>query len=130
MIEINNLTKEDVQSSFLKEVARFVFKKEKTKDPRLSVVLVDPKKAKDLNKTYRRKSYVPNVLSFAEPELGLGEIVLCPQAISQDAVKYGIIFKQELCRVFIHGILHLLGYSHKEMKKKEELYFSEFSHES
>src|SRR3989344_1966618 len=129
MVEIRNTTKTRVPGAFLKALARKVLAKENPPKARgafyradVSVVFLGEKEALALNTLYRGKTYVPNVLSFPMEELGLGEIVLCPKVISQDAKKYGITFKQELALVFVHGLLHLLGYSHKEIEKKSKQY--------
>lgn len=121
-IEIRNTTKARIPSAFLKILARKVLRGEKAKQRDVSVVFLAPKEAQALNKMYRGKTYVPNVLSFSVQELGLGEIVLCPKVISQDAKKYGITFKQELGLVFVHGLLHLLGYTHKQIEQKTKQY--------
>ncbi len=119
MIEIRNLTKAKIDTKLLRKVAKELFRKAGAKRPSplteglgLSVVLVGPKRAQELNKKYRKKTYAPNVLSF-----DYGEIVLCPEKIRQDAKKYGILFKQELVRVFTHGLFHILGYNHKQIEK-------------
>ncbi|MBI2642007.1 MAG: rRNA maturation RNase YbeY [Candidatus Wildermuthbacteria bacterium] len=129
MVEIRNATKIRVPGAFLKVLAREVFAKENLPEARgafrradVSVVFLGEKEAQALNKLYRGKTYVPNVLSFEMEELGLGEIVLCPTVISQDAKKYGITFKQELARVFVHGLLHLLGFTHKQIEQKTKHY--------
>ena len=122
MVEIRNTTKIRVPGAFLKVLARKVFAKEKAKKRDVSVVFLGEKEAQTLNKLYRGKTYIPNVLSFEMEELGLGEIVLCPKVISQDAKKYGITFKQELTLVFVHGLLHLLGNTHKQIEQKIKHY--------
>ena len=88
----------------------------------MSVAIVESKKSQELNKIYRGKDKPANVLSFLEKEFGLGEIVLCPQEIEKDAKKYDILFQQALALMLIHGMLHLLGYSHSSMVKKEKHY--------
>ena len=96
----------------------------------LSVALLKESKMQELNRMYRGKDEPTNVLSFKEEEFGLGELVLCPAVIRKNAAKYGITFKAELCRIFIHGLLHLLGYDHakdadfKRMSQKEKQYLS------
>ena len=130
MVEIRNMTKARVPAALVKKIAEKVLAKEKTKKKEVSVVFVSPKTAKMLNTLYRGKTYAPNVLSFPVEELGLGEVVLCPAVIRKDAEKYGITFKAELTRIFIHGLLHLVGYGHakdadfKKMVRKEEQYLS------
>ncbi len=85
----------------------------------------------ELNKKYLGKDYVTDVLSFeANAEgfdnldqlesLPLGDIVICvPKAVSQ-AEEYGHSLKRELAFLFVHGLLHLLGYDHEtEIDSKE-----------
>ena len=122
MIEVNNTTKREVDEQFLKKIVQKVLKEEKSGESDLSVAIVGPKKSQELNKIYRGKNKVANVLSFPEKEFGLGEIVLCPREIEKDAKKYGILFQQALASMLIHGMLHLLGYSHSAMAKKEKHY--------
>ena len=122
MIEINNTTKREIDERSLKKIAQQVIKAEKSGESDLSVAVVGVKKSQELNKIYRGKDRAANVLSFPEKEFGLGEIVLCPQEIEKDAKKYGILFQQVLALMLIHGILHLLGYSHSAMAKKEKHY--------
>ena len=130
MIEINNLTTlSGVDKKFLKGVAKTILKGENTKEAGLSVVLVSSGRIKKLNKKYRGKNKITDVLAFGE---GLNEIVICPSEVKKNAKKYNIAFKKELARVLIHGILHLSGYEHevsekkaREMERKQEFYLSQ-----
>jgi len=122
MIEVNNTTKREIDERFLKKIAQKVLKEEKSGKSDLSVAIVGAKRSQELNKRYRGKDKVANVLSFSEKEFGLGEVVLCPQEIEKDAKKYGILFQQALALMLIHGMLHLLEYSHSSMAKKEKHY--------
>ena len=138
MIEVNNITRAEIDEEFLVQVAKNVLTGENRKKSDLSIALVGPKRMRELNKRYRKKDKVVNVLSFpfdsaqGKPlaELGLGEIVLCVQEVKKDAKKYGMIFEKALAWMLVHGILHLLGYDHakerdaKHMEQKEHLYLS------
>ncbi|MBI2098144.1 MAG: rRNA maturation RNase YbeY [Candidatus Wildermuthbacteria bacterium] len=138
MIEVNNLTRRFIDKAFLRKVALGVLKKEGKEAAEVSVALVGSKRAAALNKKYRKKDTVANVLSFpagneripSEGKEYLGEIVLCPQQVQKEAGKYGMIFKEALAWMFIHGLLHLLGYDHeqaqeaKQMEQKEHWYLS------
>ena len=138
MIEVNNVTRAEIDEEFLVQVAKKVLTGENRKKSDLSIALVGPKRMRELNKRYRKKDKVVNVLSFpfdsaqGKPiaELGLGEIVLCVQEVKKDAKKYGMIFEKALAWMLVHGILHLLGYDHakerdaKHMEQKEHLYLS------
>jgi len=137
MIEVNNTTRSTIDEVLLKKTAEMVLGGEKVKNSELSVAIVGPKKMQELNKKYRRKDKAANVLSFPngkesipnEVEGYLGEVVLCPQEVRKDAKKYGILFKEALAWMLIHGILHLLDYNHEDsvkkaqqMEEKEEFY--------
>ena len=129
MIEINNLTAGSVDKKFLKSVAKKVLKGENKSRSDLSVALVGPAQIRRLNKKYRQKDKITDVLSFAGEGSFLGEIVICPQQVRKNSQKYKVSFKKELTQVLIHGILHLLGYDHersrkeaKKMEKRQQYY--------
>ena len=119
MIEINNLTTSKVDEEFLKRVAKKVLKDENRKEINLSIAFIGEARMRKLNKKYRGKNKVTDVLSFGQ---GLNEIVVCLREIKKNAKTYNSTFKKELARVLIHAILHLSGYDHKKMQDKEEYY--------
>lgn len=142
MVEINNLTEVKIKEDFVKEILDKVLEQEK-KQGNISVAFIGPKRMQKLNKKYRKKNRVTDVLSFSESQVlfenffirglkktkNLGEIVICLREIKKNAQRLNIIFDQELTRVLIHGTLHILGYDHEKneketmkMKKKEEEY--------
>ena len=130
MIGINNLTVFRIEEKFLKKVARKVLTIENRKLNELSIALVEPKRIKELNKKYRKKNKITDILSFKYNN-NSGEIVICPEVVKKNSKKFCLTFKKELTRALIHGILHLLGYDHekskresKKMEKKENYYFS------
>lgn len=127
MIEINNLTTNLVDERFLEEVAKKVLEGENQKESDLSIAFVGQGRMRELNKKYKKKNRVTDVLAF--PGNGLGEIVICLREVKKNARRFSSSFETELVRVLIHGILHLLGYDHeknetnaKKMKEKEEYY--------
>jgi len=130
MIEIKNLSGKLQYADSLRKIGKVILRKERKQNLDLSLVFLKELKMQELNRVYRGKNKPTNVLSFQEEELGLGELVLCLAVIRKDAKKYGITFKAELIRIFIHGLLHLVGYDHakdtdfKEMSRKENYYLS------
>jgi len=135
MIEINNLTGFSVDKKFFTGVAKIVLKGENRGREKISLAFVDKEEIKKLNKKFRKKNKATDVLSFELKESGyLGEIVICPEVVKESAKKHKSAVKQEMAKVFIHGILHLLGYEHKKtnkeaeiMEKKQEKYLSKIS---
>jgi len=100
----------------------------------LSVLLVNSRRMKTLNTRYRGIPKDTDVLSFPLQDQGphygpviLGDIVISvPKALKQ-AQEFKVPFYDELLRLLVHGLLHLLGYDHevnsyqkRKMEKKEQ----------
>lgn len=96
----------------------------------LSLSFVDNKIIKEINNRYRGKNKVTDVLSFASPkdfigwdaagEIDLGEIIICyPRAVEQ-AKTYRESIQEEINRLVVHGILHLLGFDHEISAKADQ----------
>ena len=119
MIEINNLTTNQVDEDFLKKITKIVLENEKKSESDLSIALVGQGRMRELNKKYRGKNRVTDVLSFSGN--GLGEIVICLREVKKNAKRFNSTFKKELATCLIHGILHLLGYDHEISEEKARL---------
>ena len=118
MIEINNLTTvQRIDEEFLKKIAQKVLEGENKKASELSIALVGQGRIRELNKRYRGKNRITDVLAFPNKEIGLGEVVICLREVKKNAKRFSSIFEKELARVLIHGILHLLGYDHEKSEK-------------
>ncbi len=115
MIEVNNLTKVKIDNKFLKKIAEKILKKERKKLA-ISIALVGPAEIKKLNKKYRQRNKITDVLSFRYPKSG--ELIICPRQVKKNAEKFKTTFKKELAQILIHGILHLLGEEHEVSEKK------------
>jgi len=92
----------------------------------VSIIFVTPIFIRELNTQYRNINDVTDVLSFNidATEL-LGEIYVCPEYIK--STRPEIDFKEEVLRLIIHGILHLIGYDHEvelteETKNTEKMF--------
>ena len=122
MIEVNNLTTNKVDKEFLKGLAKKVLEDENKKIMDLSIALVGQGRIRELNKKYRGKNKVTDVLSFQYDKSG--EVIICLREVKKNVKKFSSTYKKELARILIHGILHILGYDHEKMKKKEVRYLS------
>lgn len=70
----------------------------------------------ELNKRYRRKDSPTNVLAFPQHTMlgHIGDIVIAYETVHQEALDQGKDFMHHLAHMLIHGLLHLLGYTHEE----------------
>lgn len=104
-------------------------------DAELSVTFVDKEEIKNINKVYRDKDKVTDVISFAleedEPEIDmneleiprvLGDIIICTDVAQEQAENYGHSFERELGFLALHGFLHLLGYDHMTDEDEKEMF--------
>lgn len=99
-------------------------------DPIVSVSLIDDKQIHDINKQYRNIDRPTDVISFAfmdnenvdlkkaKGPIVLGDIYISIDHAKAQAKEYGHSEKREFSFLFVHGLLHLLGYDH--MKKEDE----------
>lgn len=89
----------------------------------LSLALVDNATITKLNRDYRHKPKTTDVLSFpAEAEANggprlLGDVVISIDKAREQAKAGGWTLAEEIDRLLIHGILHLLGYDHERSRK-------------
>ena len=94
-----------------------------------SVIFVSPEEMQEINRYYRTIDRPTDVISFAlqdkkedyemmEEDAQLGDIFINVEAVRQQAEEYGHSKRREVCFLFVHGLLHLLGYDH--MTKEEE----------
>lgn len=104
-------SKKDLQTILSKEITQYDL--DTVKDIEnidvLNIVFLSPKDIKQLNKDFRKKNTVTDVLSFVlEQNPLIGEIYICPEYIVKE---YDY---EEVLRVIAHGFLHLLGYEHSK----------------
>jgi len=96
-------------------------------DRELVIRLVSPREIQVLNKDYRGKNQVTNVLSFTSDiplEIGesiLGDVVICVDVVREEAELGSKAFSDHLMHITIHGILHLLGYDHDNLTSAKKM---------
>lgn len=89
--------------------------------------IVDEDEARTLNRAYRGKDYVPNVLSFpinAGQEAGiglLGDVVICAPVVEREAAEQGKASEAHWAHLVIHGVLHCCGFEHDTGEKAERM---------
>jgi len=91
----------------------------------LSVVLVDGKVMRRLNKRFRGKDCMTDVLSFeadASQHPYRGEVVVCLSVAARQAREYHRSVQQETALLFVHGVLHLCGYDHIKVSERKKMF--------
>ena len=85
----------------------------------LSLVLCGDALSRRMNRDYRKKDYVPNVLSFPIEKYE-GEIFINIRKAEREARSFGLRKEDRMAHLFAHGCLHLLGMKHGERMERLE----------
>lgn len=84
-----------------------------------TVILCSDYKIRKLNASYRGIDRPTDVLSFPfdDPDL-LGEVYISLQRCVVQARRYGLTYSDEICRMFVHGMVHLTGHDHYSPRER------------
>ena len=110
--------------NFIRKIVKTILRNQEE----VSVVFVNEKEMIKFNREYRQKREVTDVLSFSQDEFRkqginpnfLGEILICPAQVKKGAKLANISERQEMAKVLIHGLFHLLGYDHHKSRKETQ----------
>ena len=98
----------------------------------VNIVFCNDKELLEKNVKYLKHNTLTDIITF-DYSIGdklSGEIFISVERVKENALTLNVNFKDELCRVIVHGILHLVGYKDKsklekmEMRIKEDYYLS------
>jgi len=128
MIELDNKTTLKVDEPLLNSIANTLTDKE------IELIITNNSEIQEINKAHRNIDKPTDVLSFPYEDMPmspLGSIVMAQEFIENKAQELGHTPSDEMTLLFIHGLLHLLGFDHEvdsgEMRDKEELLIKEFN---
>ena len=89
----------------------------------LSVSFVGRTTMRALNREHKGKDRPTDVLAFSLSQPGnhlVGDIYICPAVAREQAERLGLSPRQELARLVVHGVLHVLGHDHPEGPEREQ----------
>lgn len=129
MIDFENNTSYDIDISILEKISISLTKKD------IELIIVNNDEIQQLNKEHRNIDKATDVLSFPLDfdleNMPLGSIIISVDFVDEKAKEYNHTFNEELSLLFIHGLLHLLGFDHEvdngEHRDKEEELIKEFN---
>ena len=98
----------------------------------ISVIFCSDNYILDINNRYLQHDYFTDIITFDYTEKNKisGDLFISVDSVRENSIEYGTAFEDELHRVIVHGILHLIGYDdHTEeevrvMRAKEDYYLS------
>jgi len=98
----------------------------------LSIIFCSDNYILDVNMRYLQHDYFTDIITFdyCEENRLSGDLFISVDSVRENALFYGTEFSDELNRVMVHGLLHLIGYDdhteeeQKTMREKEDYYLS------
>ena len=122
MVVIQNIINDtNVDEDNLSKVCQDFLNENALEQSELLIRLVSPVEIQVLNKEYRSKNQVTNVLSFQSDipdeveESILGDVVICVDVVREEALVGDKKFADHLTHMAVHGILHLIGHDHEDI---------------
>ncbi|MEY5028461.1 MAG: Endoribonuclease YbeY [Pseudomonadota bacterium] len=84
-------------------------------DAEITVRIVGEEEGRELNKSYRKKDYATNVLTFdyAQEPMVIADLVLCAPVIAKEAKEQGKTLAAHYAHLLVHGTLHAQGWDHE-----------------
>jgi probable rRNA maturation factor len=128
MISYDNRTTISQPEELLEKIALYLSDKE------VELILTDDAEIRQVNFAHRGKDSATDVLSFpleAMEGFPLGSIMISVDRAREVALELGHDIEDEIALLFIHGLLHLLGYDHEvdsgQMRQKEQEVVAHFN---
>jgi len=129
MLSIENLTDLNLDFALLEKIANYLTERD------IELIICNSDTIREYNLKFRGKDRPTDVLSFPiEGEFRafpLGSIVISADKLKEGSKLYGHSIEDELALLFIHGLLHLLGFDHEvdsgQMRQKERELIREFN---
>lgn len=127
MIDIDNQTKKSIDFTLLEKIAQSLSSDD------IELMITDITAMQIINRETRHIDKPTDVLSFPYekmPMAPLGSIVICEDIVSSVASELGHSEDEERALLFIHGMLHVMGYDHEvdsgEMREREAAIIKQF----
>ena len=134
-ISIDNINKKfKLKKNPIKKLIRFIFNEEKRSHGEIGLIFVDNDYMIELNKKFLQQKNTTDVLSFpleeADSSAIIGEMYVNLDKVIEQASDYNVTYLEEMTRIIIHGLLHLLGYNDQirtdklKMTERENYYLN------
>lgn len=96
---------------------------ENCKTGEINYIFTSDKYLLNINKQYLSHNYYTDIITFnyCENKVINGDIYISIDTVKNNSTRFAVTFNEELNRVMIHGVLHLLGYDDHNEKEKSQM---------
>lgn len=119
-----------IKKDYISSVSEKTLEHTGTDNVSVSVILTDNETIHEINREYRGKDRPTDVISFAyrdEPFPSpddmteeLGDVYISLEKANEQAAEFEVTLQEEVKRLLVHGLLHLLGYDHERSPEDEK----------
>lgn len=119
----NNTSQKFLPLKKIQAIAAKILEDYHIKDSEISIIFLTDTEIQKINSQYLNHNYATDVISFNFEEENLeGEIYISVDTARIQAQEYKVSLTNEVLRLSIHGIMHLLGYEDDSIDKKEKMH--------
>jgi len=119
-----------IQKEAVQNAIDFLIENEKKQPGEISVIFCSDEYLLKINEQYLNHNYYTDIVTFdyVENSVISGDLFISLDRIKENSAQFNVAFKEELYRVILHGVLHLVGYKDKTatekklMRGKEDFY--------
>ena len=120
---IKSGVKKRVLRKWLQSSLKLTFQELNVNPCPFNIVFVGDSYIRKLNKEYFGRDEPTDVIAFPfNSKDFLGEIYISTPTVARNARRYDVSFNEEIVRVAVHGLLHLLGYEDETLEGKQKMY--------
>lgn len=106
-----------------RKLAVLTLESERVRNAMISIVFVSSQKIATMNSRYLKKNKPTDVIAFGfgsgtSGGAVVGDIYICPDVARKNALEEKVSLREELDRLVVHGVLHVLGYDHPESDRR------------
>lgn len=124
-IEVNQRVRQRIGTKWIKKIVQQTLRVAGIKSAEISIAFIGDQEMKKLNKKWRGRNRVTDVLSFTYQTPNtrdkiplIGEIIICYPQAKRQAKEQGHSVQEEIKVLLVHGLLHLCGYEHENGLQK------------
>jgi len=111
----------ELDQDFAGRQIKQLINEEKKETGDISVIFCSDGYLLEMNKKHLNHDYFTDIITFnyVEDDVISGDLFISADRIRENAGKFNVTFLEELYRVILHGILHLVGYNDKTSEEKK-----------